>query len=80
MKLVRNRSSPASPGGSSPTVQSQTFGPMTIKTEHMTTEAVNRAFEDAREADAEIHLKDSSGKVSHNMIKSPKRGRKRKMN
>ena len=74
MKLVRNRSSPASPGGSSPTVQSQIFGPMTIVTEHMTTEAVSRAIEDAREADAEIHLKDSSGKVSHNMIKSPKRG------
>ena len=71
MKLVRNRSSPASPGGSSPTVQSQTFGPMTIVTEHMTTEAVNRAIEDAREADAELHLKDSSGKVSHNMIKCP---------
>ena len=51
---------------------------MTIATEHMTTEAVNRAIEDAREADAEIHLKDSSGKVSHNMIKSPKRGEEEK--
>ena len=40
----------------------------------MTTEAVNRAIEDAREADAEIHFKDSSGKVCHNMINSPKRG------
>ena len=51
---------------------------MTIVTEYMTTEAVNRAIEDAREADAEIHLKDSSGKVSHNMINSPKRGEKEK--
>ena len=44
----------------------------------MTTEAVNRAIEDAREADAEIHLKDSSGKVSYNMIKFPKRGEEEK--
>ena len=47
---------------------------MTIVTENMTTEAVDRAIEDAREADTEIHFKDSNGKVSHNIIKSPKRG------
>ena len=41
---------------------------------NMTTEAVDRAIEDAREADTEIHLKDSNGKVSHNIIKSPQRG------
>ena len=75
LKSVKNRSSSASPGGSSPTVQLQTtFGPMIIVTENMTTEAVDRALEDAREADTEIHLKDSNGKVSHNIIKSPKRG------
>ena len=51
---------------------------MTIVTEHITTEAVNRAIEGAREADAEIHLKDSSGKVSHKMINSPKRGKEEK--
>ena len=66
LKLVRNRISSTSSGGSSPTVQSQTtFGPMTIVTENMTTEAVDRAIEDAREADTEIHLKDFNGKVSH---------------
>ena len=75
LKVVKNRLSSASPGGSSPTVQSQTtFGPMTIVTENMTTEAVDRSIEDAREADTEIHLKDHNGKVSHNIIKSPKRG------
>ena len=50
-----------------------TLRPMTIVTENMTTEAVDRAIEDAREAETEIHLKDSNGKVSHNIIKSPKR-------
>ena len=39
----------------------------------MTTEAVDRAIEDAREANTEIHLKDPNGKVSHKVIKSPKR-------
>ena len=54
LKLVRNRLSSASPEGSSQTVQSQaTFGPMTIVTENMTTEAVDRGIEDAREADTE---------------------------
>ena len=47
---------------------------MTIVTENMTTEAVDRAIEVAREADTEIHLKDPNGKVSHNIIKSPGRG------
>ena len=46
---------------------------MTIVTENMTTEAVDRAIEDARETNTEIHLKDSNGKASHNIIKSPKR-------
>ena len=45
LKLVKNRLSSASPGGSSPTVQSQTtFGPMTILTENVTTEAVATAL------------------------------------
>ena len=40
----------------------------------MTTEAVDRAIEDARKADTKIHLKDPNGKVSHNITKTPKRG------
>ena len=47
---------------------------MTIVTENMTTEAVDRAIEDAREANTEIHLKDPNVKVSHNITKTPKRG------
>ena len=47
---------------------------MTIVTENMTTEAVDRAIEDARKADTEIHLKDPNGKVCHNITKTPKRG------
>ena len=47
---------------------------MTIVTENMTTEDVDSAIEDAREADTEIHLKGSNGKASHKIIKSPKRG------
>ena len=77
LKLVRNRLSSASPWGSPQTVQSQaTFGPVTIVTEkeNVTTEAVDRAIEHAREADTEIHLKDRNGKVSHNITKTPKRG------
>ena len=53
---------------------------MTIITENMTSEAVDRAIEDARETETEIHLKDPNGKASHNEIKSPKKGRKRKTN
>ena len=74
-KLVRNWLSSASPGGPSPSTQSQNmFGPMTIITENMTSEAVDRAIEDARETETEIHLKDPNGKASHNEIKSPKKG------
>ena len=40
----------------------------------MTSEAVDRAIEDARETETEIHLKDPNGKASHNEIKSPKKG------
>ena len=81
LKLIRNRLSSASPGGSPQTVQSQaTFGPMTTVTENMTTEAVGRAIEDAWEADTEIHLKDPNGKVSHNITNTLKEGMKRKMN
>ena len=47
---------------------------MTIVTENMTTEAVDRAIEDARRAYIEIHLKYSNGEVSHNIIKTSKRG------
>ena len=47
---------------------------MTIVTENMTTEAVDAAIEDAREAVTEIHLKNFNGKASRNIIKSPKRG------
>ena len=40
----------------------------------MTSEAVDRAIEDARKTETEIHLKDPNGKASHNVIKSPKKG------
>ena len=40
----------------------------------MTSEAVDRAIEDAREKETEIHLKDPNGKASQNVIKSPKKG------
>ena len=40
----------------------------------MTSEAVDRAIEDARKTETEIHLKDPNGKASHNEIKSPKTG------
>ena len=42
---------------------------MIIITENMTSEAVDRAIEDARETETEIHLKDPNGKASHNEIK-----------
>ena len=82
LKLFRNRLISASPGGSPQTVQSHdTFRPMTIVTENMTTEAVDRSIEDAREADTEIHIKDPNGKRSLIILQKPlKEGRKRKMN
>ena len=47
---------------------------MTIVKEIMTSEAVDRATEDARKADTEIHIKDTNGKVFQNTSKTPKRG------
>ena len=74
-KLIRNRQRSDSPGGGSPqTVESKTtLGPMTIVAENMTSEVVDRAIEDARKADTEIHIKDTNGKVFQNTLKFPKR-------
>ena len=47
-------------------------------TENMTSEAVDRAFEDARKADTEIYNKDTNDKVFQNTLKTPKEGRKKK--
>ena len=41
----------------------------------MTSEAVDRAIEDARKADTEIHIKDTNGKVFQNTLKTQKRGK-----
>ena len=74
--MIRNRQSSGSPGGSPQTVQSQTTNvPMTIVAENMTSEAVDRAIEDARKADTEIHIKDTNGKVFQNTLKTRKRGK-----
>ena len=77
--LIRNRQSSDSPGGSRQTVQIQTTnGTMTIVAENMTSEDVDRAIEDARKADTEIHIKDTNGKVLQNTLKPPKEGRNKK--
>ena len=74
-KLIRNRQRSDSLGGSPQTVQSQTtIGPMTVVAESMTSEAVDRAIEDARKADTEIHIKDTNGNVFHYTLKTPKKG------
>ena len=48
---------------------------MTIVAEIMTSEAADRAIEDVRKADTEIHIKDTNGKVFQNTSKTPKRGK-----
>ena len=46
----------------------------------MTSEAVDRAIEDTRKADTEIHIKDTNGKVFQNTLKNPQKreGRRRR--
>ena len=52
---------------------------MTIVAENMTSKAVDRAIEDARKADMEIHIKDTNGKVFQNTLKTPKRGKEEEL-
>ena len=40
----------------------------------MTSAGVDRAIEDARKADTELHIKDINGKVYQNTLETPKRG------
>ena len=40
----------------------------------MTSEAVDRAIEDTKKADTELHIKDINGKVFQNNSETPERG------
>ena len=63
-KLIRNRQSSISSEVSPQAGQSQaTIGPLTIVSENMTNEDVDRAIDDAEMANTDIHIKDINGKV-----------------
>ena len=72
VKLIRDRrnSSPhqSPPGGTGST------GPLTIIAANMTDTEINRAIEDARQANDELFIRDDNGKVFKNLTSFPKTG------
>ena len=72
VKLIRDRrnSSPhqSPPGGMGST------GPLTITAANMTDTEINRAIEDARQANDELFIRDENGKVFKNLTSFPKTG------
>ena len=71
-KLVRSHQSTESPWGSTAEDQTQdNSGPLTITATNMTEEAVDRANEDAKRANTELHIRDNNGKVFQNNFENP---------
>ena len=72
LKLIRDRqnSSPhqSPPGGSNNT------GPLTITAANMTDTEIDRAIEDARQANDELFIRDDNGKVFEELTSFPKTG------
>ena len=60
-KPIQNRQKSGSPAGST-----DSLGPLTAITDNMTDTDVDRVIKDAREADRELYIKDSNGKVVQN--------------
>ena len=69
---VRDRES-SSPHQSPPGGMSST-GPLTITAANMTDTEINRAIEDARQANDELFIRDNNGKVFKNLTSFPKTG------
>ena len=72
VKSVRDRKS-SSPHQSPPGGMSST-GPLTITAANMTDTEINRAIEDARQANDELFIRDDNGKVFKNLTSFPKTG------
>ena len=72
LKLIRDRQNSSShqrsPGGTRNT------GPLPITAANMTDTEIDRAIEDARQANDEIFIKDDNGKVFKNLTSVPKTG------
>ena len=74
LKLIRDRqiSNPhqSSPGGTNNT------GPLTITATNMTETEIDRAIEDARQANDKLFIRDDNGKVFKNLTFFLKRGKR----
>ena len=74
LKLIRDRQSPSpqqpSPGGRNKT------GPVTITAAKTTDTEIDRAIEDARQANDELFIRDVTGKVFKNPTSFPKTGKR----
>ena len=72
LKLIRDRQSPSpqqpSPGGMNNT------GPLTITAANMTDTEIDRAIEDARQANDELFIRDDNGKVFKHLTSFPETG------
>ena len=74
------KAEPQAPGygliwGKTHTNQTQgNTGPLSLEATNMTHEDIDCPIKDAREANAEIHIRDSNGKVFQNNFESPTRG------
>ena len=72
LKLTRDRQIPSphqsSPGGTNNT------GPLTITATNMTETEIDRAIEDARQANDKLFIRDDNGKVFKNLTFFPKTG------
>ena len=72
MKLIRDRQN-SSPHQSSPE-ETRNTGPLTITAANMTDTEIDRAIEDARQANDELFIKDNNGKVFKNLTSFLKMG------
>ena len=70
LKLIRDQQNPSpqqhSPGGMNNT------GPRSITTANMTDTEIDRAIEDARQANDELFIRDDNGKMFKNLTSFPK--------
>ena len=74
LKLIRDRQN-SSPHQSSPE-ETRNTGPLTITAANMTDTEIDRAIEDARQANDELFIKDNNGKVFKNLTSFLKMGKR----
>ena len=74
LKLTRDRQN-SSPH-QSPPGRTSNIGPLTITAANMTDTEIDRAIEDARQANDELFIRDDNGKVFENLASFLKRGKR----